>query len=173
MQEDSRTKNSIKNILGGIIFRVIGIVFSFVIKTIIVWTLGRTYLGLNSLFASILSVLSLTELGIGSAMVYNMYKPVAEKDYELLSALLNTYKKLYRIIGIVILVIGLAILPFLKTFISGGASYAKVIKNCVNFGTTMEGREYVAHQKNEYIDIDDMKQVLEIYLEAIKSISNL
>lgn len=59
------------------------------------------------------------------------------------------------------------------TFISGGVSYAKVIKNCVNFGTTLEGREYVAHQKNEYIDINDMKQVLEIYMEAIKSISNL
>ena len=131
MQGNSRTKNSIKNIMGGVFFRVVGIVYSFAIKTIIVWTLGKTYLGLNSLFSSIITVLSLSELGIGTAMVYNMYKPVADENYELLSALLNTYRKLYRIIGTVILSIGLVILPFLKNFISG--TYPKDINIYILF----------------------------------------
>lgn len=119
MQSESRTAKSIKNILGGLCFRIVGTVFPFVIKTIIVWTLGTEYLGLNNLFSSILAVLSLSELGVGSALVYSMYKPIAEDDTDQVCALLQTYKQFYRIIGIVILVAGIIIMPFLTLFISG------------------------------------------------------
>ena len=70
-------------------------------------------MGLNSLFASILSVLSLAELGVGSAMVYSMYKPLSEDDVDTVCALMALYKKYYRIIGLVILVLGVAVSPFL------------------------------------------------------------
>lgn len=119
MESKSRTKHSIKNIFFGVSNRIISIVFQFVIKTIIIWTIGVKYLGLNSLFNSILVMLSLSEIGIGSALVYNMYKPLAENDTKKVSALLNTYKNCYRIIGIIIVIIGLIILPFLKLFING------------------------------------------------------
>ena len=116
---ESRTKKSFKNILSGLFFRIIGMVFPFIIKTIIIWTLGAKYLGLNSLFSSILSMLSLSELGIGSALVYNMYKPLAENDNKLVCALLKAYKKYYRLIGLIILLFGIIILPFIPKLISG------------------------------------------------------
>lgn len=119
MENKSRTKHSIKNIIFGLSNRVISIIFQFVIKTIIIWTIGVKFLGLNSLFNSILVMLSLSEIGIGSALVYNMYKPLAENDTKKVSALLNTYKNCYRIIGFIIIIIGLIILPFLKFFING------------------------------------------------------
>ena len=119
MKNTNRTKKSIKNIFFGLTFRISSIIFQFIIKTAIIWTLGAEYLGLNSLFNSILVMLSLSELGIGSALVYNMYKPITEKDDKKVCALLNTYKICYRIIGIVILIIGILILPFLKYFING------------------------------------------------------
>lgn len=119
MQGESRTAKSVKNILAGLTFRFVGTLFPFVIKTIVVWTLGTQYLGLNSLFSSILAVLSLSELGIGSALVYNMYKPIAEGNTDMICALLQTYKKFYRIIGMVILLLGLSLLPFLTFFIRG------------------------------------------------------
>ena len=112
-------RKSINNILGGMFFRVVGMFFPFVIKTIIIWTLGAQYLGLNSLFSSILSVLSLSELGIGSALVFNMYQPLAQGNTEKVCALLKAYRHFYRIIGLVILGVGLAIMPFLKVFING------------------------------------------------------
>lgn len=77
------------------------------------------YLGLNSLFTSILMVLSLSELGVGSALVYSMYKPMAENDEERICALLKVYKKFYRVIGVIISVVGLILLPFLRFLISG------------------------------------------------------
>ena len=81
-----------------------------------IYKLGNEYLGLNGLFTSILQVLSLAELGFGDAIVFSMYKPIIENDNKMLSALLNLYKKVYRIIGKVILCVGLLILPFIKKF---------------------------------------------------------
>ena len=113
----SRTKNTLRNIAFGSLNRVINIVLPFITRTVILYIMGTQYLGLSSLFSSILSFLSLTELGIGAAMVHSMYKPIAENDDETIKALLNLYKRLYRIIGTIILVLGLSLLPFLKILV--------------------------------------------------------
>ena len=73
----SRKKNAQRNIVFGVALRVYRILIPFVIRTVMIYTLGVEYLGLNSLFVSIIQVLNLAELGIGSAMVYSMYKPIA------------------------------------------------------------------------------------------------
>ncbi len=113
----ARTKNTLRNIAFGSLNRIINIVLPFITRTVILYIMGTQYLGLSSLFSSILSFLSLTELGIGAAMVYSMYKPIAENDHATICALLNLYKKLYRIIGTVILVLGLSLMPFLKILV--------------------------------------------------------
>ena len=88
-------------------------------RTVLLYILGVEYLGLNSLFTSLLSFLSLAELGVGNAMVYAMYKPVAQDDTEAICALLKLYKKLYQIIGLIILTIGLILLPFVEHLVNG------------------------------------------------------
>ena len=110
----SRTKNTIRNVIFETFNKIVGLILPFISRTVIIYVLGAKYLGLNSLFTSILSFLSLTELGAGAAMVYSMYKPIANNDIYTINALLNLYKKFYRIIGIIILCIGLMLLPFLK-----------------------------------------------------------
>ncbi len=112
-----RTKNTVRNIFAGSLNRIINFLLPFVSRTVILYILGTKYLGLSSLFSSILSFLSLTELGIGNALVFSMYKPIANNDTDTLRALLNTYRKLFRIIGIVVLCIGLSITPFLGNII--------------------------------------------------------
>ena len=92
-------------------------------RSIINITLGAEYLVFNSLFSSILTVLSLTEMGISSALVYHMYKPIAEGDTSLLCALLNFYKKAYRTIGTVILIVGCVLIPFLPSLNTISAPY--------------------------------------------------
>lgn len=113
----SRTKNTLRNMVFGYLNSIINIILPFASRTVILYVMGTQYLGLSSLFSSILQFLSLTELGVGAAMVYSMYKPIAENDNETIAALLNLYRKLYRLIGTVILVIGLSIMPFLKTLV--------------------------------------------------------
>lgn len=113
----AKTKNTIKGSFWGIINRIVCTIFPFIVRTVIIKVFGTDYLGLNSLFTSVLHVLNLSELGLSSAIVFHMYKPVADDDYLLLSALLNLYRKLYLIIGIVITVMGLVCMPFLPWLI--------------------------------------------------------
>ena len=117
---DSRIKNGIRNIFAGFINKIVLIFLPFVTRTVIVYVLG-------SLFSSILMVLNLSELGIGSALVYSMYKPVAEKDMLKIKALLAVYKKIYAYIGVAILAIGLCFLPFIHTIIKGDVMHLSVI----------------------------------------------
>ena len=116
---DGRLKNSIRNIVSGITSRIITIFFPFIIRTVIIKKIGMEYAGLNGLFSSVFMMLSISELGFGSALVYSMYKPIAEADTEKVCALLNLYKKVYRIVGCVILTLGLVLLPFIRSFING------------------------------------------------------
>lgn len=113
-----RTKNTLRNIAFGSLNRIINIVLPFISRTVILYVMGTQYLGLSSLFSSVLSFLSLTELGVGAAMIYSMYKPIAENDTLAICALLNLYKKLYRLIGCIVLAIGVVLLPFLKLLVT-------------------------------------------------------
>lgn len=115
----SRTQNAMRNIIWGIANKVSALLIPFLVRTVMIYSLGSEYLGLNSLFTSILQVLSLAELGVGSAMVYAMYKPVATNDTETICALLKLYRTMYRIIGLIIVAAGLILMPFLRHFISG------------------------------------------------------
>lgn len=111
-------KNAKRNIAFGIMNKVILMILPFVIRSVINIFLGAKYLGLNSLFSSILSVLALSELGFSGAMVYHMYKPIADNDQDKINALLNLYRKVYRVIGLVIICIGCALIPFLHLLIN-------------------------------------------------------
>lgn len=116
-----RTKNAVKNSISGIIFRVVCLLFPFAIRTILIKKLGIEYAGLGSLFTSLLQVLSLSELGFSTAVAYAMYKPVAEDNKPLVRALLGFVRKVYYIVGATILIVGLAITPFLPKLIEGDA----------------------------------------------------
>lgn len=117
---NSRVKNSKRNIISGIIKQMIGLILAFVIRTAILYTLGAEYQGLNGLFTSILHVLNLTDLGFSTAVIFILYKPIAENDTPTICAIINFLKKIYFVIGIVILLIGVSIMPFLPKLVSNG-----------------------------------------------------
>lgn len=114
-----RAKNASRNIVYGTFLKVYQLLGPFILRTIFIYTLGVEYLGLNSLFTSILSVLNLAELGVGAALVFSMYKPIAENDTDKICALMNLYKKYYRIIGGIIAIAGLCVTPFIPKLIAG------------------------------------------------------
>ena len=117
--ELNRTANAKRNMVFGLLNRFISLAMPFINRTVFIYILGAEYLGLNSLFASILQMLSLAELGVGGVIVYHMYEPIARNDRAAICALLNLYRRIYRIIGSVILLAGLCLLPFLPQLIHG------------------------------------------------------
>lgn len=112
-----RTNNTFKNIRTALIGQILGILLSYISRIFFVKYLGADYLGVNGLFTNVLALLSLADLGIGSALVYSMYKPLASNDKQQLKSLMNFYAKVYNIIGIVVLILGLGLLPFLNVLI--------------------------------------------------------
>ena len=118
MNEKSRTENSIMNITTGLFGQGLQVLLSFINRMAFIRCLSADYLGLNGLFTNVLSVLSLAELGIGSAIVYALYKPLAEKDEKKIIAYMNFYARAYRTIGIVVAVAGIIMLPFLNVIIN-------------------------------------------------------
>ena len=111
--ELEKSRNARRNIFWGILNRFVSIILPFINRTVFLYILGVELLGLNSLFMSVLQVLNLAEMGVGSAMVFSMYRPIAEGNRNLVCALLSLYRKIYRWIGIVILLGGLILMNFL------------------------------------------------------------
>ncbi len=112
-----RTKNSFFNFMANTGSYIINLILSFVTRTIFIHVLSAEYLGINGLFGNILSVLSLAELGIGTAMIFHMYKPIAEENEDEIRKLMNLYRILYAIVAGVVTVLGLVLVPFLDVLI--------------------------------------------------------
>lgn len=109
-----RIQKAGKNIIFGYISNLAILLVNFIQRTVFIYVLGRTLSGVNGVYTDVLSVLSLTELGIGTALNYSLYKPVAERNIEKIKSYMRFYKKAYLTIAGVIAVLGIAISPFLK-----------------------------------------------------------
>lgn len=112
-----RTKSSLKNTLASILSNLVTILIGFISQAIFIKILGTEYLGINGLFNNIISMLGIVELGIGSAIIYNLYKPIEKKEIETIKSLMSFYKKSYNIIAIIVLLLGICLIPFLGFFI--------------------------------------------------------
>ncbi len=109
-----RVQSAARNIIFGQVGNSMTQILNFVLRTIFISHLGDTLNGVNGLYTSILSVLSMAELGIGTALNYSLYRPVAQGNIEKVKSYMLLYKKAYRTIGIVVALIGLMVSPFLR-----------------------------------------------------------
>lgn len=121
---DSRTSNTVKNLVTGFGSQILSTILRFIVRTAFISTLGKEYLGISGLFSDLLSMLSLTELGFDIAINYRLYKPLAEKDEKRVRILVKFYKQAYRVIGGIILAIGLCFIPLLPFLIKDYDSLA-------------------------------------------------
>lgn len=158
----SRSEYVVKNVSITLVMQVVKNVLSFIGRTAFVYVLGAEYLGVNSLFTEILTVLSFAELGIGNAMVFSLYKPLAEKDTEKIKSLMQLYAKVYRVIGIVIAGLGICVVPFVKHIV-GDVSYVKeditllyllfLVNSVISYFFVYKKSLIIADQKNYIVDI--------------------
>ena len=115
---EGRVKQSAKNMISGFLYQTVTLILSFISRTVFINTLGTEYLGLNGIFTDVLSLLSMADLGFGTAMAYSLYKPLAEHDEDRIAALIHFYKKVYHIIAVTVTVLGLLCVPFLKYIVN-------------------------------------------------------
>lgn len=115
---ESRSKNSVRNV--GIVFgsKILQMVLSFLVRTLLIQKLGSEILGLDGLFSSVITVLSIADLGLGSAVIYSLYTPIAENDKKTITAYVIFFNKIYVVIGIVIMAIGFSTLPILPYIVN-------------------------------------------------------
>ena len=118
-----RIQHTIKNIVFGYIGNLSSTVLGFILRTVFIMKLDETLLGVNGLYTGVLSMLSMAELGIGTALNFSLYAPVAQKNYEKIKSYMQFYKKAYRIIGLIVAVLGIVLIPFLKYFIKNPGDY--------------------------------------------------
>lgn len=121
-----RVKNSIRNITISLIGQLLSIVIAFITRQIFIANLNEVYLGINGLFVNIISLLSLTEMGFSTAIVYVMYKPLAENDHNKINYIMKYFSKIYKIIGLIIFILGMGLLPFLKYMINTSESIVNI-----------------------------------------------
>ena len=121
-----RTKNSIKNIYISILTQIIITLLGFISRKVFIDSLGTEYLGVNGLLTNVLSMLSLVEGGIGSSIVYNLYKPLAENNQPKVIALVQLYKKIYGVLAIVIFLLSLTLYPFLGVFMKSESAITSI-----------------------------------------------
>jgi len=108
-----RSENSVKNSLYAIIGQTVSLVFGFVTRIAFVRMLGEAYLGVNGVLYSVISLLSLTELGMGTAFTYALYSPIETKDEEKIGRIMNLYAIAYRIVAATVTLVGAMVIPFL------------------------------------------------------------
>lgn len=117
MIKESRTVKTIRNTKYSLLYKLIDVLLAFVLRTIFIKCLSISYLGIQGLFSNILSVLSLFEAGVGAAIVFALYEPLAKNDNKKIASLMQLFKKVYTSIGILILVFGISLTPALKFII--------------------------------------------------------
>lgn len=174
----NRTWNAWRNILWGIANKCIQLTAPFLLRTLIIYEIGIEYLGLDGLFISVLQVLNMAELGFSSAVVFSMYKPIAEGDKKSICALLAFYRHVYHVIGFAVLALGLLIMLFLPRLIAGHIPldvniyvlYSIYLLNTVigYFLFSYRNSLLTAHQRNDIVsNLDSVLKIMQYTVQAV------
>ena len=170
-----RARNSLYNMLGVLALYCIKIIFAFVGKTCLIRILGDEYNGINALFSSVISMLSIAELGIGSAIIYNLYRPVKENNVSEIKSIMRFYKICYIVIANVVAVLGIAFIPFLSDFV-GKVNISDniyllyglfLLDATASYLLTYKRSILYANQKNYVISICDIAYTVLLHVSQI------
>lgn len=169
----SRTKNSVKNVAYAIGFQAISTLISFITRTALVKTVGLEAISLNGLFTEVISMLSLTEMGVGTAIIYNLYKPLADHDYDKVGQLMNLFKKAYYAIAAATLVIGMALAPWIQYIVNDIGYDTWYIQFIYALFVLQTASSYLFSYKASLLNADQKKYAVNIITAIVKGIGTI
>lgn len=162
-QLQSRTYNVTRNAFWGVVLQILTIVCQFVTRTIFVKLLGQEYLGVNEIFFNILQVLSISDLGIGTAITFCLYKPIVENDEQKIIAVMQFYKKAFRVIAAVVGVLGISLIPFLDFIIKDAPNVKENLVSIYLMYLTFAVTSYFFSYKRTLITANQKDYIVNIY----------
>lgn len=168
----SRTDKAVKNLFYALIGQASGLIISFVARIFFVKTLGAQYLGVNGLFTNVLTILSFAELGIGAAIIFCLYEPLANGDKEKIKSLMHLYKTAYGWIGASILLIGLVLTPFIRVLVKSD-SYIADLEMIFFLFVLNSATSYFYSYKRSLIIANQDKYITTIYRYAFYLMLNV
>ena len=168
----TRLENASKNTIVAFLNKMVILVLTFVSRKFFIVYIGIEYLGINSLFSNVLTLLSMADLGLGTAMNVSLYRPIANNDTKKISALLGYFRKLYWYIAIATAIIGVSLVPFLKYIVNleNAVPYIEVyylilvLKNVVSYLFVYKSSIIKADQKMYLVN------KIEIYITVVRTI---
>ncbi len=170
--EKSRTEYSARNTSVAVISRVLAILMGYLTRVVFTHTLSESYVGIDGLFTDIINVLSLSELGMGTAITYALYRPIAKGDIEKQKSLMRLFRRLYVVVASVVLAVGLTIIPFLDVLIKDSENiehltliYLMYLMNSV--------LSYLLIYKKTLIDAYQLSYVGEMFRAAFLVLQNI
>lgn len=172
MDVNSRTGKAIRNTAVTTICQMSYLIASFICRTIFSNMLGKEYLGVSGLFTNILTILSFAELGMGSALVYRLYAPLANEDHEKTKLYMQLYRKIYMTIIAVITVIGVALIPFLGYLVKApNVKEDLVLLYCLYLANTIVS--YVFVYKKSLLIADQKDYIVSLFTQAFNLVMNV
>lgn len=164
-----RIKHTIINISAGLGSQLLITALSFISRTVFIQQLGIEYLGISGLFTSILAMLSLAEAGIGSSIIYHLYKPVAEQDEPRMIALMRLYRHAYMVIALIVVILGLAILPFIDLFVRDTDVEHITLIYLLFLGNTVA--PYLLIHKQSFLNVNQKNYIITVSYTAATILS--
>lgn len=174
---ESRTKNVVRNSTYAIVIQIVNVIIGLVVRTVFIKTLNQTYLGIEGVFTNILTLLSFAELGVGEAITFKLYKPLAQNNIDEIVSIMHIFKKMYRIIGGFIIIFGTIFTPFIKYIvdvpnideniyiiyilyvINTGISYLYIYKKTLLIA---DQKSYIANKYTQIIIV--LKSICQIFI---------
>ena len=163
---NSRKKNVIKNSFASFILKIVNMIMQFILRTVFIYYLGKEYAGVSTLFTDILNVLSLFDLGVTSALIYSLYKPLAENDAKKVSAIIDYNKRIFLVIGSLIILFGVMLTPFLKYIVKDIPNITEDIRLIFIIYVLSTASSYFLVYKSTLI-VADQKLRVRSYINAV------
>ena len=175
MKDLGRTKQAKRNITTGLVNKLLTMFMAFATRTIFIRLLGAEYTGISSLYTNILSVLSLAELGLGNVLMYYLYSALKERDEERIIELVDQFKRIYRIIIVSVILLGIGIIPFLRFIIKSNLKQSDLvlyyilylINSVTSYAVVYRTTVLSADQKNYIANIVSTVSVMVMYVMQI------
>lgn len=171
--EASRTSNSLKNMAFGIGSQILSILLGFFTRWMFIYLLGKEYLGVSGLFSNILSLLSLANLGFETAIVYSLYKPLAENDMTSVKGYMHLFKRVYLVMGFIVFALGCALMPFLPHLINGEVSIPENLYCIYLLFLFQSSTSYFLSYKQSLLTASQQNRVITIYHSIFMVLRNL
>ena len=169
----TRTENSIRNVATSLGGQLLNNALRFICRTVFIYTLGNSYLGISSLYTNILTLLSISELGLSTAITFSLYKPLADGDEATVRSLMAFFKKAYRYVGFAILGIGLALIPFLPKLMTGTNDNINIYLYYILYLTQTVVSYWFFAYKSVLLAADQQKYIIDVVSYVTKISVNI